>query len=54
VLKGLLKEGYPVTREILGRLSPYLTEHIRRFGDYSLDMTVEEEISEGKLRLQNV
>jgi hypothetical protein len=31
-------EGHGVTREYVTRLSPYMTEHIRRFGEYFLDM----------------
>jgi len=32
VLQELVDEGYPVTPEIIGRLSPYKTEYINRFG----------------------
>ena len=39
----LSEEGYPVTRELVSRLSPYQTEHIRRFGQYVLDMDEEPE-----------
>ena len=38
VLKAAAAEGYPVTQELAGRLSPYIREHIRRFGQYVLDM----------------
>ena len=38
VLNTAMAEGYPVTRELVARLSPYLREHIRRFGQYVLDM----------------
>lgn len=38
VLNTMASEGYGVTRELVGRLSPYLREHIRRFGQYRLDM----------------
>ena len=37
-LRQLSEEGYPLTRELVSRLSPYQTEHIRRFGQYVLDM----------------
>ncbi len=37
-LNTAIAEGYPVTRELVGRLSPYMREHIRRFGQYVLDM----------------
>ena len=36
VLQGLIDEGYPVTPEIIARLSPYKTEHVNRFGHYEL------------------
>jgi TnpA family transposase len=37
VLKELQEEGLPISEEILGGLAPYRTEHINRFGDYTLD-----------------
>ena len=36
VLRNLVDEGYPITPEILARLSPYKTEHVNRFGQYEL------------------
>src|SRR5215813_14065368 len=36
VLQELVDAGYVVTPEIIGRLSPYKTEHINRFGHYEL------------------
>jgi TnpA family transposase len=36
VLQEFIAEGYPVTPEIIARLSPYKTEHINRFGHYEL------------------
>jgi hypothetical protein len=38
VLTDMAAEGWPLTRELVGRLSPYMREHIRRFGRYLLDM----------------
>jgi TnpA family transposase len=38
VLYELRQEGACVTPEVVRRLSPYLTEHIKRFGQYVLDM----------------
>jgi TnpA family transposase len=35
-LQELVNEGYPVTPEVISRLSPYKTEHINRFGNYEL------------------
>jgi TnpA family transposase len=37
----LKQEGFCVTPEVVARLSPYLTEHIKRFGQYILDMEAE-------------
>ena len=49
IVQELLKEGYPVTKEALAYLSPFVTESRKRFGDYSLDMTVSEEAPENAL-----
>lgn len=38
VLRDLLKSGYLITREDVTALSPYMTSHIKRFGDYLIDM----------------
>jgi hypothetical protein len=43
VLRELQQEGLCVTPDIVRRLSPYLTEHIKRFGQYFLDMTTQPE-----------
>lgn len=37
-LRELKREGYEVTREDVAALSPYLTRHIKRFGDYYIDL----------------
>jgi Tn3 transposase DDE domain len=39
VLNGLRAEGHPVHPEDVAALSPYLTHHLRRFGDYVLDLS---------------
>lgn len=38
ILWDLIKEGYNFSREDLVMLSPYLTRHIKRFGDYVIDL----------------
>jgi TnpA family transposase len=38
-LRELIAEGYPVKREDVAALSPYLTRHIKRFGDYFVDLS---------------
>ena len=35
-----IAEGYPVKREDVAALSPYLTRHVKRFGDYFIDVSV--------------
>jgi TnpA family transposase len=39
LLPELAKQGYIVTKETISTLSPYLTGHIRRFGDFVLDVS---------------
>ena len=38
VLNDMATEGWSLTKEWVGRLSPYMREHLRRFGQYALDM----------------
>jgi hypothetical protein len=38
VLHQLAQEGLQITQAMVSRLSPCLTEHIKRFGEYLLDM----------------
>jgi TnpA family transposase len=37
VLNGMVQEGYAVTAEVAATFSPYLTGHIKRFGEYVID-----------------
>lgn len=37
-LKTMQGEGLPITEEVLAGLAPYRTEHINRFGDYTLNL----------------
>ena len=53
VIRQLIAEGHEVTREAVQALSPYLTRHIRRFGDYVLDMEVLPAPMQGELALLN-
>jgi len=38
VLTDMAAEGWPLTKELVGRLSPYTRDHLRRFGRLLLDM----------------
>ena len=39
IIQQLRREGLQFSSEDVSRLSPYLTHHIRRFGNYVLDLT---------------
>ena len=39
VLAAMAKKGYVITKELVAGLSPYIRDHIRRFGRYDVDMT---------------
>jgi TnpA family transposase len=51
VLLGLRKEGFFWNREDLASLSPYLTSHIKRFGDYLIDLDAIPTALDGKLNV---
>ena len=38
ILFDLKSEGWEITKNDVKKLSPYLTEHIKRFGDYIFQM----------------
>ena len=38
IVHQLTQEGAQIREDDLASLSPYLTEHIKRFGDYHIDM----------------
>ncbi len=38
VLSAMVDDGLPVTMELASHISPYMRDHLRRFGQYSLDM----------------
>ena len=40
ILRDLQKEGYLVNREDVALISPYITAHVKRFGDYLIDMEI--------------
>lgn len=51
VIYQLQKEGYVMTKEDASRLSPYRTEHIKRFGDFVIDL---EKLPENTEMIKNV
>lgn len=51
VLIKLKKEGFFWEREDLAALSPYLTSHIKRFGDYLIDLDTIPQALDEKLNL---
>jgi len=48
VFRELVAEGYEIRREDVERLSPYITRHIKRFGEYVLDVSRVPEPLDGK------
>lgn len=38
VIHQLQQEEYAITKEDAARISPYITEHLKRFGDYIIDL----------------
>jgi len=49
-LKALIEDAFPVTREDVAGLSPYITRKIKRFGDYVVDLSAPEPL-DGALAL---
>ncbi|WP_257129141.1 transposase [Bacillus pseudomycoides] len=52
VIRQLTREGDYVDPEDLSVLSPYLMEHIKRFGDYIIDLEEPPQSLDGKLELE--
>ena len=38
IMKSLMRQGWKITREDVASLSPYVTSHVKRFGDYLIDV----------------
>jgi hypothetical protein len=51
IIKRLMREGWKITPEDVATLSPYVTSHIKRFGDYFIDNDVIPEPYDGELAL---
>jgi TnpA family transposase len=49
IIRELIREGWKITRDDLAILSPYVTSHIKRFGDYLIDAEIVPEPYEGDL-----
>jgi Tn3 transposase DDE domain len=54
VLDKLVKEGLKFGEAELMALSPYITHHIKRFGDYTLNFNQAPEAFDGKLNWHNL
>lgn len=39
IIRNLINDGFSVSKEDLKILSPYLAAHIKRFGDYVVDLS---------------
>jgi TnpA family transposase len=38
ILHEMVQEGYEITPDVVATFSPYLTEHLKRFGEYIIDL----------------
>ncbi|AOL17989.1 transposase [Xanthomonas axonopodis pv. khayae] len=38
IIKSLIRAGWKVSREVIAVLGPYVTSHVKRFGDYLIDV----------------
>ena len=38
IIKTLMRAGWKITPEDVAALSPYVTSHVKRFGDYLIDV----------------
>ncbi len=51
IMKSLMRQGWKITREDVAFLSPYVTSHVKRFGDYLIDVEEVPEPYETELAL---
>ncbi|MGW3659830.1 Tn3 family transposase [Streptomyces sp. NPDC005151] len=52
IVRQLLEEGWEIDPEDLAHISPYLTEHIKRFGEYSThELGIQPEAYDPKLNV---
>ncbi|AMU97670.1 transposase (plasmid) [Xanthomonas citri pv. aurantifolii] len=51
IMKSLMRQGWKITREDVACLSPYVTSHVKRFGDYLIDVEAVPEPYETELAL---
>jgi len=49
IIRKLIKEGWKVTKEDVAVLSPYITSHVKRFGDYLIEAEIIPDPYEGDL-----
>lgn len=55
IIHQLAQEGADIREDDIAFLSPYMTEHIKRFGDYFIDIgQIPNQISEGAQSLSFV
>jgi len=51
ILRELKREGYPVKKDTVAMISPYLTRHIRCYGDYVIDYVTEPDPIDNELEI---
>ncbi len=50
-VQALSAEGYKINRSLLATLSPYLTRHLKRYGDFVIDLQTVPQPLEGAMTL---
>ncbi|NCJ05678.1 Tn3 family transposase [Synechococcales cyanobacterium C] len=50
-VQALSAQGYPIDREALSTLSPYITRHLKRYGEYVVDLETVPQPFEGAISL---
>ena len=49
--KDLLDKGYDISHEDIQQITPYLTQHIKRFGEFVIDLSQPFTITDEDMRL---
>jgi TnpA family transposase len=51
IFKELIDKGYDISREDIQQITPYLTQHIKRFGEFVIDLSQPFSITDEDMRL---
>ena len=51
VFKDLMTQGHPISQRDIQQITPYVTEHIKRYGEFVIDLSTPFSVSEEDMRL---